>query len=90
MIKLINVGCINATAEEVWSVLADLESVPFWVESIKSARCDDGIRTGVGTRRVCDLSGGIEIKEHWMAWDEGTSFEYDATGMPLIREARNR
>lgn len=90
MIQLTNVACIDAPTEKVWSVLADLEGVSSWVEPIKSARCNGEKSSGVGASRVCDLSGGISIKEDWTAWDEGKSFEYEAFGMPLIKRATNR
>lgn len=90
VIKLTNQACINAPASEVWRVLADLESVPSWGEPIKRAQCDGDKTTGVGASRVCDLSGGVTISELWTAWDEGKSFEYDASGMPLIKRATNR
>jgi len=90
MIQLTNSACIDAPADVVWSALADLESVHLWVEPIKSAHCVGGKSSGVGTARVCELAGGISIRENWTAWDEGRSFEYDAIGMPLIERASNR
>ena len=90
MIRLKNIACIDAPADKVWSVLADLESVPSWVEAIQSARCNGDKTSGVGASRVCDLSGGMTIRERWTKWDEGKSFEYVAFGMPLIKRATNR
>jgi len=90
MIKLKNEACIDAPAEKVWSVLADLEAVGNWVEPIVSAHCDSEVSNGVGTSRVCKLSNGLSIKERWIAWDEGSSFEYETVGAAFIKRASNR
>ena len=90
MMKLENQACIEAPIEKVWSVLADLEAVGDWVEVIKSAHCKGPQRQGVGASRVCELSNGLSIKEVWVAWDEGRSFQYEAVGMPLVKRASNR
>jgi len=90
MIELTNSACIEASTDKVWAILADLESVYKWVEPIRNARCIGGKSRGLGTTRICDLSGGFSITEEWTAWDEGNSFEYVAFGMPLIERATNR
>lgn len=90
MIRLTNVACIEASRDKVWAVLADLENVNLWVETIKSARCDENANSGTGALRTCQLTGGLEIKERWTAWEEGSSYEYEASDLPFIRSAINR
>ena len=90
MIKLKNTACIEAPADEVWAILADLECIDLWVEPVQLARCEGKITRGVGAERVCDLSGGVSITERWTDWTEGKSFQYAAFGMPLVKRATNR
>lgn len=90
MIRLTNVGCIDAPVEKVWAVLADLEAVDRWVEPIKRAHCGKDKSYGVGASRVCELSNGLSVTEHWTEWEEGRSFAYEASGMPMVRRATNR
>lgn len=90
MIVLKNSACIEAPVEQVWAVLADLESVHLWVGPIRSARCAGEKNRGLGASRVCELSGGVFVTESWTNWVEGSSYEYDASGMPVIERASNR
>jgi hypothetical protein len=62
----------------VWARLARLEDIRLWSEAIVDARCEGDRSRGVGAERTCDLRGGITIREHWIAWDEGRSFTYEA------------
>jgi hypothetical protein len=43
----------------------------------------------VGAERTCELPGSITIEERWIAWDEGRSFAYEGTGLPLVKRAHN-
>jgi hypothetical protein len=36
-----------------------------------------------------ELAGNITIQERWVAWDEGRSFAYEGTGLPLVKRARS-
>jgi hypothetical protein len=36
------------------------------------------------------MAGGFCVEEHWVAWDEGRSFTYEAFGVPLMKYAANR
>jgi hypothetical protein len=80
--------CIEAPAPEVWATLARLEDISFWSDAIVDARCD-GVSHGVGAERTCDLRHGITVRERWVAWDEGRSFTYEGSGIPLVARARN-
>ncbi|MEM7131820.1 MAG: SRPBCC family protein [Chloroflexota bacterium] len=88
--KLVGIVCIDATKEEVWRVLADVAAVDQWVGVIESAYCESEQTTGVGTKRVCHLSGGVTVIEEWTMWDEGNSFTYRAIKRPfMIKTAYN-
>jgi Polyketide cyclase / dehydrase and lipid transport len=82
--------CIDAPAADVWDRLARLEDIRLWSEPIVTARCTDGRAHGVGAERSCRLTGGVVIRERWLAWDEGRSFTYEGVGVPLVSGARNR
>ena len=88
--KMMGTACIDAPVERVWQVLADVENIDLWVDPIQSAECVGGRTTGVGTRRVCHLQGGITVEEEWTDWDEGVSYTYVASGAPLMKSASNR
>ena len=88
MITLNSSICIDAPPERVWQALSQLEDVQVWVDVVSSAECGE-VTQGVGAKRTCDLKGNITIEETWLAWDEGRSFTYEATGMPMIRQATN-
>ena len=88
--KMNNTICIDAPKERVWAVLADVVSVADWVEQIYQADYGSVQKHGVGTQRVCHLTGGITLEETWTEWEEGEFYTYEATGMPMIKEARNR
>jgi len=68
--------------------LSDIENLDQWSEPVLSATCD-GKAKGMDAARICRLRGGIEIRERWTAWDEGKSYTYIATGVPLAKIARN-
>jgi hypothetical protein len=58
-------------------------------DAILEAPCAEGFKHGVGAQRTCRLTGGITIRERWLAWDEGRSFTYEGVGLPLVSRARN-
>ncbi len=89
MINLSASVCIDAPPHEVWAALARLEDIRLWSEAVRDARCEGEVSQGVGAERTCDLAGGITIKERWLAWDEGRSFVYEGSGIPLVECALN-
>jgi hypothetical protein len=65
---------INASANEVWAVLANLESVQHYDSAIVKASYLTDKRSGVGAARRCDLPNNEYIYERVIAWDEGRSY----------------
>lgn len=82
--------CIEAPAEAVWAQLAHLKDIQLWSEPVLHARSTGAVEQGVGAERVCELAGNQRVTERWVAWDEGRSFTYEGTGIPLIQRAVNR
>src|SRR6266545_1958712 len=90
MIKLFASVCIEAPAAIVWARLAMLEDIQLWSEAVLHARCEGTVSQGVGAERTCELAGNYIIKEQWVAWEEGRSFQYEGFGVPLMKRAVNR
>ena len=89
MIRLSGSVCIDAPAHVVWARLARLEDIEIWSHLVRRASCPDGRSRGLSAERTCKLAGNITIEERWIAWDEGRSFAYEATGLPLVKRAHN-
>jgi hypothetical protein len=90
MIELNASVCIDAPAEIVWARLARLEDIQLWSEAVLQARCEGALSQGVGAERTCEIAGNHTIKERWVAWDEGHSFQYEGFGIPLMKRAVNK
>jgi polyketide cyclase/dehydrase/lipid transport protein len=90
MIKLSASVCIETPAAIVWARLAKLEDIQVWSEAVIRARCDEARSQGVGAERFCEIVGNYTIREHWVAWDEGRSFQYEGFGIPMMKRAVNR
>jgi carbon monoxide dehydrogenase subunit G len=89
VIRLEGSVCIDAPAPLVWAALARIEDVRLWSEVVRDARCEGAVSRGVGAERTCEVAGGITLREHWLAWEEGHSFTYEGRGLPLVASARN-
>ncbi|MGH2973692.1 MAG: SRPBCC family protein [Solirubrobacterales bacterium] len=89
MVTLAHSVCIDAPQAEVWRRLSQLEEIQLWSSAAVAARCEGPVSRGVGAERTCDLKGGITITERWLAWDEGRSFVYEGSAIPLVAHARN-
>jgi polyketide cyclase/dehydrase/lipid transport protein len=89
MIRLLATACIDAPPRTVWKQLADLETISRWAPSIRRARCAGALSHGIGAEQTCELVGGLTITERWTAWDEGRSFTYEGSGLPLVKRAMN-
>ena len=57
------------TPEQVWEVLDDAESWPYWATVITNVTWTSPEPHGVGTTRVVNMRGGIVGDEEYLAWD---------------------
>ncbi|NOZ31483.1 MAG: SRPBCC family protein [Alphaproteobacteria bacterium] len=80
--------CIDASPERVWRYLSDVENITAWAPAIKQARCESDQSRGVGTVRICKLDR-FDVREEFIAWDEGRGLAYRARGAPMIETATN-
>lgn len=89
MIRMSASVCIEASADAVWRRLAKLEDIQLWAPGIRRATCEGSHSHGVGARRRCVLVSNLVIDERWTAWEEGRSFTYEGSGLPLVKRAIN-
>lgn len=54
---------IDATPDQVWSVLADFANIAAWNGGVKTSYSTGGDPTGVGAQRHCDLAPMGELEE---------------------------
>ena len=62
---------IQAPAEKVWKILADLESVQHYNPTVKTAKYISSNREGIGASRECELKPKGIAKERIIEWVPG-------------------
>ena len=61
----------SCSPERVWSLLADLESVQRYNQTVRAASIHGEQRTGVGAQRLCQLVPSGRVVERVTHWEEG-------------------
>ena len=89
MLKMKGTICIDSTIEKSWDILSDIEKISEWSETIVSAKSIGNINKGIGAIRECKLTNDVTITETWVEWNEGESFTYVASDLPLVKSAKN-
>ncbi len=89
MLRMKGTACIDATPEATWNVLADIENIQLWSETVLSSACTGSQRAGVGAERTCQIGKKVTITERWVAWQEGESYTYEGFNLPLVKSAKN-
>ena len=76
---------IDAPADKVWSVLADLGSIYKWNPGVAKSHTTSELTQGEGATRHCDLDDRNYLEERAFDWREGESFKIDVfeSSMPL-------
>ncbi len=69
---------IQASREDVWSVLADIQGISKWAAIIDEAQVEGA--PGEGATRHCTFAGGGAIDERFTAWRENELQRYEITG----------
>ena len=76
---------IDAPADKVWSVLADLGSIYKWNPGVTHSHSTSDATQGEGATRHCDLDEKNYLEERAFDWREGEGYKIDVTEstMPL-------
>lgn len=69
---------IDASRDQVWTVLADIGAISNWASPVLSSEVDG--EPGEGATRHCTLADGARIDERFVAWEEQELQRYEATG----------
>lgn len=73
---------VEAKAEKVWDVLANLENVQHYNPGVAKAAYISAARSGVGAARRCDLKDGTAIKETVIGWEANEAITMELTESP--------
>jgi ligand-binding SRPBCC domain-containing protein len=78
---------IDATLEEVWSVLASLDALDRYDPGVAKAEIVSDVKEGPGAARRCELKPGGWFKERISAWkpNEALAFELYECTLPVRR-----
>jgi len=74
---------IDATAEEVWAVLADFASISTWADFVDHSSLMTEHTEGVGMQRRIQIDR-TTVVETVTAWEPGVTFSYSITGLPPV------
>jgi carbon monoxide dehydrogenase subunit G len=72
---------IAASASKVWQILADLEAVQHYNQTVKAAH-RIGEKKELGAMRGCDLKDGGSVKETVVGFEEGKAITMELTESP--------
>jgi len=83
--KFVNEVEINASAEEIFSVLEDAEAWPKFFKAISNVTWTSPKPFGVGTTRTV-TSQGMKFHEEFVVWEQNKryAFYFTATSMPFV------
>lgn len=75
---------MNASAQEVWNVLADIGTISQWHPGVKASHLISDTQ-GLGSGRHCDLGGGKFLEEQVITWQpkEVLTFHITKTNLPM-------
>ncbi|MCB0154573.1 MAG: SRPBCC family protein [Anaerolineae bacterium] len=78
---------IEATKEQVWSILADLETIQNYNPVVARSYYTSQTKEGVGATRHCDFSPMGSVEERVVSWKDGECYSvevYESRMMPII------
>jgi len=82
-----NQARVPATPQQVFDVLADIDSWPRWFKDFKGATWTSPAPYGVGSTRDVKLLP-LSVKERFLAWTPGERFAFtmEAITLPLVSQ----
>ncbi|MQA03799.1 MAG: SRPBCC family protein [Streptosporangiales bacterium] len=73
-------GVVNASADEVWSVIRDFNGLSGWHPAIEGSEITEGTNDIVGAVRTLALAGGGSVSERLLAVDDtDRTYTYEFT-----------
>jgi len=76
---------VNVSAEKVWQVLEDYNSIENFAMTIKSSASANDISSGLGAKRSCTFNDGSSLVEEIIEYQAGQGYKMDISNhsMPL-------
>lgn len=80
---------LAAAPDAVWRVLADYSGIDRWNRNVKASRATNGLETGLGAQRHCEMSPAGSLTESIAEWEPGSLLvvRIDSTKMIPIKTA---
>lgn len=76
---------ICAPPDSVWSVVADFGHVEFWAPTVTKCECPNGVKHGIGARRILTTTRKTVAEETVIEWNEGQDYTFEIRkGLPSI------
>lgn len=90
MTEVVRTRTVEATAGQIWEVLADYGAISAWAPNVSHSSLTTDVAKGVGaTRRV--QVGCNALLEEVIDWQPEVTLAYKFTGLPkVVRSAENR
>ena len=78
---------IDASASEVWNVLADIGNIAQWHPGVKASQLISN-KEGLGASRHCDLGGNNYLDEQVVTWkpEQHLTFRITKTNLPMTAD----
>ena len=83
---------IDQPAEAVWAQLDDFGGIYRYHPQVVTSPLANGIGSGLGAQRICNLDDGNSIREEITAYESGHGYEFEITDpgkYPLARAIGN-
>jgi carbon monoxide dehydrogenase subunit G len=87
MLQITRTIDIDAPIEDAWKVLAKLDDVQNFIDSISRSVYNTDQKEGVGASRTCDVDGFGTIVEEMVEWNDGESFSFTIEGGPTMMKS---
>lgn len=90
MTKVVRARRIEATADQVWAVLADFGAIASWAPNVDHASLMSDRAVDVGCLRRVQV-GRVTLVERVFEWTPPSTLAYEIEGLPpVVRSAVNR
>ena len=74
---------VNAAPSKVWAALADFGSIHRFHPAVKASPIINGLDSGKGAQRTCQMYNGMNVTEEIVEFNEGESMTIDVLSGPI-------